>query len=227
MIDENNNKVDEPYDPTLGITVYIKHMEECQQLATDAGDAFTDMQLVRKGQLAMAKSGLFEDYYREWLRKPRNQQTWVDFKTFWTNAINEWEELNKLTSKGTNFGANAATYEESTNNLELALDNLAMAAATDKSTIEKLTETNKKLTAQLESTIATIQRLTEDNQRLLRMIDKNIPTTNPYSKKMKNWEDDSLFDPEGYCWSHGFKCRKGHTSATCTTPRMGHKREAT
>ena len=67
MIDENNNCVDEPFDPALGITVYIKTMEECQQLATDAGDAFTDMQLVQKGKLAMAKTGLFEEYYREWL----------------------------------------------------------------------------------------------------------------------------------------------------------------
>ena len=62
MIDENNSRVNEPYDPALGITVNIKTMEECQQLATDAGDAFTDMQLVRKGQLAMAKRGLFEDF---------------------------------------------------------------------------------------------------------------------------------------------------------------------
>ena len=46
MIDENNNRVDEPFDPTLGITVYIKNMEECQQVATDAGDAFTDTKLV-------------------------------------------------------------------------------------------------------------------------------------------------------------------------------------
>ena len=144
------------------------------------------------------------------------------------NSINEWEELNKLTSKGTNFGANAATHEESNKDLEMALDNLAMAAETDKSIIERLTETNKRLTTQLEATIATIQRLTEENQRLLCIVEKNAPITHSNSsKKFKGWEDDAAYGPEGYCWTHGFKCRKGHTSATCGTPRMGHKREAT
>ena len=82
MINENNSRVDEPYDLELRIAVYIKNMEELQQSAFDAGDAFTDMQLVQKGQLAMSKTGLFEKYYREWLKQPQNQRTWVHFKTF-------------------------------------------------------------------------------------------------------------------------------------------------
>ena len=145
-------------------------MEECQQLATNAGDAFTDTQLVQKGQLAMAKTGLFDEYYREWLKRQRNQRTWVHFKTFWTDSINEWNELNKLTAKGTNFGAHAATHETMNPNLETALDNLAMAATSDKMTIDKLTDSSKGLVSQLEHALMTIQWHTEDNQRLLRIV---------------------------------------------------------
>ena len=103
-----------------------------------------------------------------------------------------------------------------------------MVAATDKATIEKLTEMNKVLMAQLKATITTIQRLTEDNQWLLGLVERNLPHGHKQAQwRQKPWEDDALYDPEGYCWTHGFKCRKGHTSATCGTPHMGHKREAT
>ena len=225
MIDENNARIDEPYDPALGIAVYIKNMEECQQLATDAGDAFTDMQLVRKGQLAMAKTGLFDEYYKQWLRQQRNQRTWVNFKTFWTDAINEWDELNKLTAKGPTFGINAATQEDVQHNLEYAIDNLAMAAATDKSVIQKLTDTNNGLMTQLNTASETIKRLTEDNQKLLQMVEY-MTKRQPMPKRQMKVKDDE-WDPEGYCWSHGFKCRKGHNSMTCTAQKHGHKRDAT
>jgi hypothetical protein len=37
------------------------------------------------------------------------------------------------------------------------------------------------------------------------------------------------FNPSAsnYCWSHGYKVGKTHTSRTCNTPNHGHKMEAT
>ena len=34
-------------------------------------------------------------------------------------------------------------------------------------------------------------------------------------------------DPVGYCWSHGYKVKLGHCSATCTRKKPGHQIEAT
>jgi hypothetical protein len=31
------------------------------------------------------------------------------------------------------------------------------------------------------------------------------------------------YDPNGYCWSHGYMVHKNHTSATCKTKKEGHK----
>ena len=33
-------------------------------------------------------------------------------------------------------------------------------------------------------------------------------------------------DPMRYCWTHGYKVRYGHNSATCTNKRKGHGDEA-
>ena len=35
------------------------------------------------------------------------------------------------------------------------------------------------------------------------------------------------WNPNGYCWSHGYKVKIGNTSATCTTPKEGHQVQAT
>ena len=61
---------------------YIKRIEQCQQLAADAGEAWTKSQLVRRGLTAMGRCGLFRDEYKEWLRRPRADRTWADFKAF-------------------------------------------------------------------------------------------------------------------------------------------------
>jgi len=34
-------------------------------------------------------------------------------------------------------------------------------------------------------------------------------------------------DPNGYCWTHGYRVKMGHTSATCTGKRAGHQDAAT
>jgi hypothetical protein len=31
----------------------------------------------------------------------------------------------------------------------------------------------------------------------------------------------------GYCWSHGFKVKAGHTSCMCTSHKVGHQSRAT
>eukprot|EP00970_Alexandrium_tamarense_P017459 scaffold9620_cov75-Alexandrium_tamarense.AAC.1 len=35
------------------------------------------------------------------------------------------------------------------------------------------------------------------------------------------------WDPSGYCWTHGYKVKKGHNSKTCKTRGEGHQESAT
>ena len=84
-----------------------------------------------------------------------------------------------------------------------ALDNLALAASNDSgalqklmNTCDKLVETNKKLVAQLETL------------------------------KTRNQTQTTKWDPNGYCWTHGYLVGKFHNSASCRSPAPGHKTEA-
>eukprot|EP00957_Ditylum_brightwellii_P175325 13346747-Ditylum_brightwellii.AAC.1 len=35
------------------------------------------------------------------------------------------------------------------------------------------------------------------------------------------------YDPNGYCWSHGYRVMRGHNSQSCKKPKEGHRRKAT
>ena len=52
-------------------------------------------------------------------------------------------------------------------------------------------------------------------------------TADAVSKIYQNTGDRSMWDPNGYCWTHGFKVKKGHSSKTCKSRGEGHKEDAT
>jgi hypothetical protein len=99
-----------------------------------------------------------------------------------------------------------------------ALDNLALAATNDKTVLEQLTAANLALT----STIAT---LTATNKKLADKARGGTPgtprTPGTPGKVVKNPFRGN------YCWTHGHKVSKEHTSATCGNKAAGHRDDAT
>ena len=108
-----------------------------------------------------------------------------------------------------------------------SLDNLAMAAVQKNETVEKLIEMN----AQKDKTIATLTTSLASekaaNSKLIDIISKaglkasHVPTTSGGSGNVPRWE------PTGYCWSHGYRVSRNHTSTTCKFPKEGHQVAAT
>jgi hypothetical protein len=93
-----------------------------------------------------------------------------------------------------------------------ALANLATATAVDRGVVAALTQANSCLAKQLEdnsSELRELKALLNQERR-----DKRVPISiNPSASH--------------YCWTHGYKVGKTHTSLTCNTPKPGHKMEAT
>ena len=108
-------------------------------------------------------------------------------------------------------------------------------ANTEQSSLKQLLDTNHRQ-------MITIQQLTEQlkeaNQHNMNMMKNwkyqqpSVPnnTSNPKpmgSSFMGNTPRPGQSDPNGYCWSHGFKVSHGHSSATCTRRVAGHQTSAT
>ena len=177
-------------------------MEQCQQFATDAGEAWADAQLVRHGKTAIGKSGLFRDEYMEWLRRDLRERSWVDFKKYWLQRYDKYEELNKLTTVDFTLEAQAAIQDppsQRENELNAAMDNLDAIMSSDKGQVETLIATNADLTAQIKALTETKTHLTTENANLISIITKIAGNAPAATTVPANANRDLHYDPNGYC----------------------------
>jgi hypothetical protein len=92
-----------------------------------------------------------------------------------------------------------------------ALANLATATAADIGVVAALMQANSRLVKQL-----------EDNASELRELKALLNQERHYRRGPRS----STSSATNYCWTHGYKVGKTHTSLTCNTRNPGHKVEA-
>ena len=202
----NNEQIKTAWDPNTPFEMLIDQIENCQDLADAGNQPFTTEQILNTAYMLVFNTGLFFDDCKTWNKKPIAEKTWANFKTHFLKAQQELR-LQQQTSKQAGFQANAvfsqkAKYDEATE----ALANLATATSSDRKAMETLTNTVANLTQQLQSKDAEIKQL-KDKLR------NNNRTRAPAK------------DNGSYCWSHGYMVAKNHTSASCRSPKEGHKQE--
>ena len=106
------------------------------------------------------------------------------------------------------------------NRLEIALDNLALAATNNTAVLQQLTVANLTLTN-------SVAELTATNKKLVDAAATPVSAT-PLGMGWLLGSGVANKPFKGnYCWTHGYKCSKSHTSATCLYPAAGHRKDAT
>ena len=104
--------------------------------------------------------------------------------------------------------------------LEIALNNLALPATNDTAALQQLTATNLALTN-------SVAALTSTNKKLVDAAATRVPATPPGTGGVPGSGAPNTPVKGNYCWMHGHKCSKSHTSATCLYPVAGHRKDAT
>ena len=118
--------------------------------------------------------------------------------------------------------AKAETRSDLGSNTITALDNLTNAAVQKNDTVEMLVIANKALIDSLAARDKECARLLAIINPLSTGRGANVGGggggggNNDGNGSKKPW------DPEGYCWSHGYKVRTGHSRASCRNKREGH-----
>ena len=102
------------------------------------------------------------------------------------------------------------------------MENLAAIMSSDKGQVETLTETNAKLVDQVKDLTATNSQLAIEITTLTKIITNMSGAQAPTENHV-----DANYNPDGYCWSHGYRCTYNHNSKTCRAKKPGHKDEAT
>jgi hypothetical protein len=98
---------------------------------------------------------------------------------------------------------------------------LALAATTDQKNVAHLTHANDQLANTIKTLTEQLQKLlATTNANLVNKIGTTLPTTSPTTSTngckpfdQSSWE--AKLDPEGYCWTHGYRVLMGHNSGNC------------
>ena len=122
--------------------------------------------------------------------------------------------------------ANAAEFETQQQRAK-ALSNLATLTTADRQEVAELSISNATLTHEFWTETATILTL---QQRLANCECAPTPRTGEKGQKQHQQNPRREFtplDPDGYCWSHGYKVSRGHNGASCYNTLPGHQSAAT
>jgi hypothetical protein len=221
----NDTRMRNQYDPNQPIETFYDQIEDAVALADAANAPYTPAQIVSIAYNTVFSTGMFPEACREWRRLPRADQTWARFKTDFALAHQEFRDSQVTSNQAGYHHANAAF--ELQQDTAAALANLATATASDRSTVANLTNTNSNLsvelaqaTAKLALAEATITALKVEVTALKSNTHGN--SNNQFNRTPRTYPPNS-----NYCWTHGFKVNRNHTSTTCSKPIDGHQRNAT
>ena len=243
-LEANKMRMNEPIDATQTIDVFFKRIDDCIQYADDGEVPFTPEQILQTAYHAMSTSGHYNDACKIWRKKTAATKTWPLFKPYFAEEYHDLKEQQKANTLQSNFhGANSAN---SVLDISNALDNLAFAATTDRDIVAQLTTSNQKLVEMNTTLNAQLKQLMETNNNLIKKLgSSNDTATKPSALKvsysdvvtpkkpdLRNAPFDMAkwvagLDPNGYCWSHGYRVQVGHNSKDCHGKLGGHKEEAT
>jgi hypothetical protein len=161
-------------------------------------------------------TGLFPDACRAWQSRAIAGKAWAQFKLDFTTAHREFR-LTSQTAQQSGFHSANMMIEQgrdtSMQDTVYAIAQLATATASDRGTVATLTTTNAKLATQLEAAHTLIAQLKNETATLKNKIKPAWQGQRP----VKTTNNDI------YCWSHGYRVAKSHTSATCNMKKSGHQ----
>jgi hypothetical protein len=198
------------------VETLFKQIQDCADYSEAGGVPIGPSQQINVGYAKIFATGQFMSACRRWNEKPAAEKTWTHFKSHFAAAHRQHKQMKGETASHAGFhSANAAMTETEDHMAEAtigALANLATAAATYRGVVAALTQANSRLVKQLEETSSELREL----KALIHQERRDKRGPGNFNATAKN-----------YCWTHGYKVGKTHTSLTCNTRNPGHKAEAT
>jgi hypothetical protein len=230
QIHKNKMRLNEEWDPSGRLEDLISHLEDVQELSTDAHRPIPNSDLVDAGLHCVYGSGLYDVEYATWEARPTAEHTWPNFKSHFLQAQAILTRRQTRTASSAGYTANAATQEledlvgrlvanNENHNTTARQDYAAFAATSQQSSItaqQRSEDAMAKMALQLQALQTEVGALRAARPpragRRPPADTRRRPAYRPH---------------DSYCWSHGFEVGPTHNSSTCRQTLPGHKREAT
>ena len=190
-----------------------------------------DIKLVMMASVAVLAALHYPHEVNNWEGLPSHARTWAARKTTFRSAHLKRQRQILVLGGGEPLGGAhrvlPADPPVALNRLDLetALNNLVLATTNITAMLQQLTAANLALTN-------SVAALTATNKKLV-----DVAATSASCQRVAGtppgtgWPPGSGASkkpfPGNNCWTHGYKCSKDHTSATCFYPATGHRKDAT
>jgi hypothetical protein len=204
------------WDPQQPVETLFKQIQDGADYSEAGGVLVGHPQQINVGYAKIFAAGHFVSACRRWNEKPTAEKTWTQFKSHFAAAHRQHKQMQgESAATAGHHSANATVTQNEDQMAEAtigALANLATATAADRDVVDALTQANSRLAKQLEENSSELREL----KALL-------------NHERRDKRGQGSFNPSAsnYCWTHGYKVGKTHTSLTCNTPKPGHKTDAT
>ena len=174
-------------------------------------------------------TGFYSLDCKTWRHKPAIDQTWVNFKIFFAEVFKDVRD-DGLTAQTSGYAVNVrqlqedeVTMSEMQQETATALENIATATTSDRTSFITLTTTNSDLAKQITTLtshlVAAQAKIATMTGQLATKTGGRVNSNNNSIPSTGNLHG---LDPKGYCWTHGWRVRKGHSSYTCSNQNPGH-----
>jgi hypothetical protein len=233
------------YEESDGIPEFLLKLAKTREKLARGGLPMSDEVLLATASSQVFRSMHFPEATREWERLPAASKTWAAWQTKYREAHLERKRL--LLANPGGFGGAAhnvsinmpamegylsnMTNAASINNASMATllaqvqaltanNNMANAASNNPSMATLIAQVQAPLIAQVQALTAKLDNLQTDGAPVMPKKPKRVRTYTQ-AKALK------LFDPTGYCHTHGHRVSKTHNSNTCKYSGPNHDKDAT
>ena len=174
-------------------------------------------------------TGFYSLDFKNWRHKPAIDRTWANFKIFFAELFKDPQD-DGLTAQASGYTTNICQLQENEVTMSemqqetvTTLANLATATTSEWTAFITLTTTNTDLARHI--TTLTAHLVTAQGK--ITTLTAQLATKSGGSGNCNNHSNPSTgnftgLDPKGYCWTHGWRVRKGHSSSTCSKWKTGH-----
>jgi hypothetical protein len=200
-------------------------------------------QLLAIVSMSVLASGHFPCPTDEWEARPCANKTWTNWKKHYKaahlackhqlltagKATPTMGAANTVTTANDSTTADDIISSETLAWLDGYLDNLAAAAMNERTTLMQLIKNNASLTASVTSLTASVRALTAVYNILLASGNTNATNALPGQNQQprSGTGRNKTHEIGVFCWTYGYRLKKGHNSTMCTRKVEGHKDTAT
>jgi hypothetical protein len=204
------------WDPHQPVETLFKQIQYCADYSEAGGVPIGPSQQINVGYAKIFATGHFMSACRRWNEKPAADKTWTHFKSHFAAAHRQHKQMQGETAANAGYhSANAVVTQNEDHMAEatiFTMANLATSTAADRGVVAALTQANSRIVKQLEENASELREV----KALLNL------------ERRDRWGPrNSTSSASNYCWTHGYKVCKTHTSLTCNTRNPVHKAEAT